>query len=715
MPCRRLLSGLVLLAALLITALSPAGATPAVHAAAQAPGAAASVQPASAPGEHPGAGTLMLRMPSTGEMLRAPAVETDVAIRVTGLVARTRVAQHFTNPTGEWVEGVYVFPLPEGAAVDRMRLEVGGRVIEGVLKERAEAKRTYQAAKRAGRRASLLEQERPNLFTTSVANLDPHGTVRVTIEYQERLRYDAGSFSLRFPMVAGPRYIPGEPLREVSGALPRDEEQVLSYTGTGWAADTTQVPDASRVTPPVLPPLAESPAPLNPVLLRVELDAGFALARLDSPSHALDVIGGAPGEATVTFAAGAVPADRDFVLEWTPAVGEAPRAALFTEAREDATYALLMVLPPPAPAPEARLAREVIFVIDVSGSMGGASIRQAKAALDMALARLADGDRFNVVAFNSATRRLFPAARAVDAFSVHHARRWVDLLSAGGGTEMAGALHAALDGGADTAALRQVVFLTDGAVGNEDALFDIIAAKLGTSRLFTVGIGSAPNSHFMRRAASVGRGSHTHIGDVAQVAERMGELFAKLEQPVMRDVEIAWPGAEGDVQWWPRRLPDLYAGEPLVLTARLAAPARALTVEGVRSGQVWHTRLPLQGGREERGIHALWARDKIASLEESLAHGAEPARVREQVVAVALRHGLVTRHTSLVAVDVTPARDGDAALHTRAVPTNLPAGWQYDKVFGALPRTATPAPGHLLAGLALLALAALARGRRRTR
>ena len=662
-----------------------------------------------------GTGTLLVRMPSTREMLRAPALATEVHIRVTGLIARTRVVQRFSNPSGEWVEGVYVFPLPERSAVDRLRMRIGERTIEGVLREREEARHSYEAAKAAGRRASLIEQERANVFTTSLANIDPHGEVTIEIEYQEQVGYASGVFSLRFPMVLGPRYVGGVPVRDGEGEPSADEQATRRPARTGWADATDRVPDAPRITPPVLPPDA---ARENPVTIQVELDAGFELAHLASTSHVLATVAAEGEPTTITLADTPVPADRDFQLEWAPSADQAPRAAVFSERFEDASYALLMVLPPALSDAHARLRREIVYVIDVSGSMSGASIRQAKAALDLALIRLRDGDRFNVIAFASSTATLYPGAREASDRTRGEARAWIRRLDASGGTEMAPALRAALAGGDDPALLRQVVFLTDGAVGDEASLFAILASGLGDSRLFTVGIGSAPNAHFMREAASIGRGTFTYIGDLAEVERRMGALFAQLDQPVMRDLELHWPEAAGTVEMWPRRLPDLYAGEPLMVTARLAAPAGELPageliVHGRRTNEHWRTRVALDGGRGERGIHAIWAREQIAALEQSQAHGAPVDAVRREITEVALRHGLVSRWTSLVAIDVTPAREDGAASTTRAIPAMLPHGWQYESVFGALPGTATAASVHLLAGAVLLATALAAYRRRR--
>lgn len=653
-----------------------------------------------------GTGSLLLRTREPGRFLPAPTVATDVHMQISGMIARVRVVQQFENPGDAWMEGIYVFPLPETAAVDRMRMRIGERVVEGRIEERAEAKRTYEAARRNGRRAALIEQERPNIFTTSVANIGPKESIKVEIEYQQSLRYLNGAFSLRFPMVVAPRYIPGQPVWH--------EESLTVFQGTGWSADTSEVSDASRITPPVPRPREGA---INPVKMTVNLDAGFPLARIESPSHVLVIDEESPGAATIRFAGGSEPADRDFLLSWSPRIGDAPRAALFTETVAGETYAMLMVMPPEAPPTRTVLRREVIFVIDTSGSMGGASIRQAKRALAFAIERLRDGDHFNVIEFNSRTRVLFSAPRPASYLSREQALHWVAALNAGGGTEMAPALEAALRYGSETRAVRQVMFLTDGAVGNEDALFRLIHQRLGASRLFTVGIGSAPNAHFMRRAAAFGRGTFTYIGAVSEVGEKMESLFEKLESPVLQGIQVRWPDIAGGVEVFPARLPDLYAGEPLIATARLARPGKEVEVEGARATGIWRVRIPLSGGSQQSGVGVLFARNKIASLMEETTRGADQMLIRQAVIDVALEHHLISKYTSLVAVDLTPARPADAGATTRAMPANLPDGWEYEKVFGPAPGTASPATLKLLFGvfISMLGLLVLCAGRIRWR
>ena len=622
-------------------------------------------------------------------MIKAPTLKTDVHMRITGMIARVKVEQHFKNPTKDWMEGVYVFPLPEESAVDHLDMKVGTRLIEGQIKEKEEAKKTYEAAKQEGKKATLLEQERTNIFTTNVANIGPDEEITVAIEYQETLRYDQGQFRIRFPMVVAPRYIPGTPVAS-------------DFVGTGFSRNTDQLPDANRITPPVLHP---SKGLINPVSIKIDLDAGFALAKLESPYHKTDMKQDGHRYA-INLANGETPANRDFELVWKPEVGNAPQAAVFTQTKKDKTYALVMVMPPSETSETKTkpLPREGIFVIDTSGSMEGMSIEQARESLALALSRLTPQDRFNVIQFNSYTSKLFPNAVPVNGNTLQEAQRYARSLVATGGTEIAGALDAALTNSDNPAVIRQVVFMTDGSVGNEDQLFDIIRKKLGDSRLFTIGIGSAPNSYFMTKAAEFGHGTFTYIGKVEEVNEKMSGLFRKLENPVLTNINVNLPGAI-DGEMWPKQLPDLYAGEPVMLSAALNEVGSDMTIAG-RSGAVkWQTKLSLAANKTESGVSVLWARKKIGSLMDT-AHN-NPEEAKKAIIITALDHHLVSKYTSLVAVDVTPSRPTDAALKTGAVPTNLPEGWNHEAVFGQLPKTATAAELNLLIGIVLLLAASV--------
>ncbi|MHA1537881.1 MAG: marine proteobacterial sortase target protein [Alphaproteobacteria bacterium] len=611
-------------------------------------------------------GSLLLRTDKPGRYLRAPAVKTHVRMEISGLIARVTVSQSFTNPSKQWIEGVYVFPLPANAGVDRLRMRVGDRFIEGKIKERGEARKLYEQAKAAGIKTALVEQQRPNIFTNSIANIGPGETVLVQITYQQTLRYDAGAFALRFPMVVGPRYIP-------SG------EKIVAFNGAGWGRNTLRVPDASRITPPVLNPKAGK---RNPVTLEITLKPGFPLAWVKSETHKLRITANADGSKRIVFDAKSTFTEKDFVLRWQPRIGAAPGAGLFTEIIDGKIYALLMVMPPRGKIEGLkRTRREVIFVIDTSGSMSGTSILQARAALQLALDRLAPGDSFNIIEFNSLARGLFAQARPVSRSTIAQAKSFIAGLTARGGTEMLKALNLALDGGRDKNRLRQVIFLTDGSVGNEAQLFRAIKARLGDSRLFTVGIGSAPNSHFMTKAAQYGRGNFTYISRVAEVKKRMSEMFAKIEEPVLTDIRVRFPASAG-AQAWPRKIPDLYRGEPVILAVRLDKLDGKVEIAGRFAGKQWKLALPLSGGQPGAGVGAVWARAKIAAYTDRLHEGASRAQVRAGIIKVALAHRLVSKFTSLIAIDVTPSRPKGQAAVTRAVPVNLPAGWDFEKVFG---------------------------------
>lgn len=632
-------------------------------------------------------GALYLKA-ADGTRTATPLVFTDVAMQVTGMIARVTVTQRFVNPTEAWQEGVYVFPLPEKAAVDHLRMTVGEREIEGQIKERAEAKRVYDSAKEGGRRASLVEQERPNMFTTSVANIGPGDEIAVTIEYQETLRYDAGTFRLRFPLAITPRYVPGETLASAADT-------------TALAPALQTVADADRITPPVVP---RADGLVLPVRLAIDLDAGFPLVNLTSAYHPVRIESKGHHRYRLELADGPVPASRDFELAWTPEVGSAPRTALFTQTMGSKRYALLMALPPPVPPRDAaRPPREVTYVIDTSGSMEGVSMTQARDALAMALERLAPGDRFNVIEFNSRTRSLFAAPMPVDAETMKRARSFVAGLRASGGTEMLPALEIALAGERSATMLRQVVFLTDGAVGNEDAILELVGKRLGDRRLFTVGIGPAPNLFFMTKAAQFGRGTYTAIGDVREVEEKMTALFRKLESPALTDIEVAWP-AGADV--WPRVVPDLYAGEPVLVSAQFNTGAAGgnIAVSGRRDGATWSALLPSGDAASATGLGVLWARAKIDALMDAGRRGAPEPEIRAAVLDVALTHHLVSKYTSLVAVDVTPVRATGADLVRGAVPGNIPEGLTG---FDRLPQTATPATLWLLLGSLALLLAGI--------
>ncbi|MFV2061554.1 MAG: VIT domain-containing protein, partial [Gammaproteobacteria bacterium] len=332
-------------------------------------------------------GSLLYKTDKADRYIEAASLKTDVSMTVSGMVVRTKLIQQFKNETSEWLEGIYVFPLPESAAVDHMKLRIGERTIEGKIKERKEAKRLYIQAKREGKKASLVEQERPNLFTNSVANIGPGEIVSVEIEYQQILKYDNGKFKLRFPTTITPRYIPGS-------STPIPSESLSISQGNGWAFNTTQVADASRITPP------QYSSVNNPINIHIDLNAGFPITEIASTYHQIKSVMHLEGHYTVSLLNENVPSDRDFELVWQPELANSPQAALFSEPSEHQDYHLVMIMPPEDTNSNNQvLARDVTYIIDTSGSMNGESMRQAKAALQLAITRLRSFDKFNIIEF----------------------------------------------------------------------------------------------------------------------------------------------------------------------------------------------------------------------------------------------------------------------------------------------------------------------------
>jgi len=618
-------------------------------------------------------GALLLRTDGDRDVA-APLVATDVDVTVSGPTARARVTQLFHNPSAGWVEAVYVYPLPEGGAVDTLKMVVGERIIVGDVMERKSAKAIYEQAKAAGQKATLMEQERPNIFTNSVANIGPGESVLVQIEYQEPVHQSGNQYSLRIPLVVAPRYNPAPVVQTVD----------LKPDSQGWGSVADPVPDRDRITPPVLDPSVDSP--INPVAITVRLQAGFPLGEVKSQHHGITTDETSNDTRVIKLSDKVVPADRDFELTWTPAAAAAPSVGLFREHVADADYVLAFVTPPAlADAVQQPRPREAVFVIDNSGSMGGTSIRQAKASLLYALGRLKPTDRFNVIRFDDTMDVLFPDAVPADAEHLDRARSFVSALEARGGTEMVPAMQAALTDrrGGEQDHLRQVIFLTDGEIGNEQQLFDTIAAMRGRSRVYMVGIGSAPNTFLMTRAAEIGRGTFTHIGSVDQVEERMRALFDKLENPIVTGLTATYSDTADTT---PSALPDLYRGEPVVIAAKVAKLTGTLEIAGRIGDRPWVVKLPLANAAEGKGLSKLWARRKIADAEVARTlRRATPEETDKRVLALALDHHLVSRLTSLVAVDTTPSRPEGAHLVRTELPLNLPAGWDFGKVFGERP------------------------------
>lgn len=596
-------------------------------------------------------GTLVLAgVPAASPL---PLESMDVAAQVTGPLASVTVTQVFANPFQEPVELSYLFPLPHEAAVFDFELRAGGRVITASVEELEAARRTYEEARDQGRLVSLLEQRKLSLFSLDLANVKPGETVRATLRYQERLRYDDGRYTFVFPMGLTPRY--------------------------------ARTPDeADGADAPVSPPGAPAP----PVEIFVSIDAGAEFADTDSvesPSHPLEVTRLDGRRAQVRLAGDHVP-NRDFVLRYAAASEEVGARTWLSASASGAK--LLATLVPPARMDTAEPPpREFVFVVDRSGSMSGGPLAEAKNALRACLRTLGERDTFALLAFDDRLEWQRERPTPFTQRAIDEADRWLERLDARGGTEIAGALGAALSLAADSERRRYVVFLTDGAVHDEAGTFEVVRRSLGSARLFAFGLGPSVNRGLLAKAAEAGRGTAEFLQLGEDVEGAIIRFQDRVSYPVLTDLRLEWEGVKAwDV--YPRSLPDLYAGRPLELVACAAHEAGAgegaLTLIGTRGGGDVRVRVTLPrpvGG--DGAVERAWARARIDDL---LAQGSESARnlpaAREQVIALAIEHRLVTPYTALLAVDTEGEARGDGRPRQVAVSQPLPEG----VIMGAVPQ-----------------------------
>ncbi len=637
-----------------------------------------------------GEGSLLYRSGASGQYQSIPLLHTDASIDVRGLVASATVTQQYANSSAVPIEAIYVFPLPHDAAVYDMEIRIGNRVIKSVVREREEAKRIYTQAKSEGKRAALLEQERPNIFTASVANIMPGDHIDVRMRYVQPLKWEAGKMRLVFPMVVGPRYIPGT--------------QAVGHLGTGWALDTNAVPDASRITPFVRNPDSRSG---HDISIAVDLDPGFDSAFVQSVSHQINVRRLADGRQRTELAAGATIPNKDFILEVQNAESKQPKVSLFLSPAADTgeTNFLVAAFPPSAP-PKQRMPVEMLYMIDISGSMEGTSIDQARGALLQALDTLMPTDRFGILAFSSGYGEFAAEPLPATANNLAAARLYVKNLQAGGGTEMLPALLHLMRKPQLPGYLRHIILLTDGDLGNEEEIFAALRSDLGNARLYTIAIGSEPNLFLATKMAQFGRGTFTHIADNNEIRSQMAHLFESIESPVLTDVKLSFEGVDvADI--YPEHLPDLFAAQPLLVYGHITRGRAGVVRLTAHAGdEPYEATIPFDTAKASfhPGITTLWARQRVEDLMDHWrqADPVSQAGIRQSVIDHAIRYHLVTRFTSLVAVEevvVNPSGESSKA----PVPSELPAGWQMEKVFGA-PATGTTDAFLETLGIALLLL-----------
>jgi len=600
-------------------------------------------------------------------------VDIEANIEVNGLVAYAEIKQIFINPHAVELEGKYQFPLPENSAVKQLRIKVGDKEIIGEIMEKKAAKTIYQQAKRQGKKASLLEQQRPNLFTNKIANIPAYSTVVVTLKFVMPVSFSNGEFTFTLPLALTERYQP----KSYNQSL--DEQKSTSSA-------------------PHLRSIARSQSSIN-----IALNSDIPITSISSESHNISLreLNSQQDTYFITLDKTKVISNKSFILRWKLLPSSQPQVSSFSQQISGEHYTLLTFFPPTYEAAQV-ITRDIIFIIDTSGSMQGQSMEQAKTSLQHAIFQLSDKDSFNIIAFDDDTELLFPVTQIASEKNIKESLLFIDGLSADGGTQMYRPLSNALmmkkNKVQSPKAIRQIVFITDGAVGNEFELMELLNAAQGDFRLYTVGIGAAPNGYFMKKAAQFGRGSYVFIQNLHDVQKKMTNFMTKISQPAISNIELIFDSqVHQHVEVYPKNMPDLYFGEPLQIALKSQFSISSVQLTGETVATPWYQQLVVDGSRQAKGISSLWARRKIESLLDTLVTGADKEAVKSQVISTSLNHQIISPYTSFIAVEKQP---DIPSLHDTK--NNVLSA--HESLMVAMPQTSLNWQLQMLIGMSLLLL-----------
>ncbi|HEY9808642.1 MAG TPA: VIT domain-containing protein [Halomicronema sp.] len=591
-----------------------------------------------------------------GQQKSFPLLRTDVKTKISGNVSRVEVKQSFANPYKTPLEAVYTFPLPDEAAVDDMEIRIGDRVIKGVIKKREEAKQIFEKAKQEGKTAGLLEQERDNIFTQSLANIKPGEKIEVVIRYTDSLKFEGGDYEFAFPMVVGPRYIPGSKINP--------------------QGDTNQVADASKITPPMLPETRSG----QDITMAVEIDAGVPIVEVKSPSHKLLIDKSGSSEAEIKLAQDKTIPNKDFILRYKVA-GAETQATILTQKDEKGGHFGVYLIPALKYNPQEIVPKDVVFLMDTSGSQAGAAIEQSKELMRRFISGLNAKDTFTIIDFASTSTKLSaeplkntPANRA-------KALAYVNRLSANGGSELMAGINEVLNfPPAPDGRLRSIVLLTDGLIGDDMQIIGEVQKRLKPgNRLYTFGVGPSSNRFILNRLAELGRGKSVILPPEEPAQKVAANFFRDLNNPVLTNIEVSWVGEGKKPIVYPLQAADLFANQPLVLFGKKEDRKNGqLKVTGTMAGgkryeNVLNVNFDQVSGNS--GIAQLWGRARIKELMNQL-YGGENATLVKMVTDTALEYRLMSNYTAFVAVSEEVRVDPKNPKLTQQVPVNLPQGMQ---------------------------------------
>ena len=645
-------------------------------------------------------------------------VDIEANIEVNGLVAYAEIKQTFINPYAITLDGKYQFPLPENSAVKKLQIKIADKEIVGKIMEKKAAKIRYQKAKKQGKKASLVEQLRPNLFTNKIANIPAQSTVVVTLKFIMPISYIDGKFNLRLPLAMTDRY------------QPKSTSSIADYLhAQSYKPSSEQLYKRSfnRAAQELLEPINQLPinafsdhsrsVARSQSSININLNSGIPISGIYSESHKIKsrLLNSEQSSYFITLNETQVISNKSFDLSWKIIASNQPQISSFTQEISGEHYTLLTLFPPKTEAAKV-ISRDIIFIIDTSGSMQGDSMEQAKTSLHLALLQLNGKDSFNIIAFDNDAELLFPLTQMASANNINKAQHFIDNLSADGGTEMYRPLSNALmmkkNQTQSPKAIRQIVFITDGAVANEYELMQLLNNARGDFRLYTVGIGAAPNGYFMKKAAQFGRGSYVFIQKQSEVQQKITQFMTKISQPALTNIALMFDNlTHQQIEVYPKKIPDLHFGEPLQIALKSQSPITSVQFNAETVSTPFYQQLIIDNHQSSKGVSSLWARRKIENLLDSLIVGANKDRVKSQVISTSLNHQIISPYTSFIAVEKQPevlsllaknnAITSKKSTNQKVIGNTMQA---HESLLVAMPQTALGWQLQFIIGIALLLL-----------
>lgn len=610
-----------------------------------------------------------------GKVVDLPLKHTTFNTEISGFLSRTEVIQTYVNPYEEKIEAVYVFPLPENAAVFDMIMIIGDRVVYGEVKEKQEAKRVYEEAKEKGQVASLLEQKRPNIFTQYVANILPGEEILIIIRYAQDVKFEKGTYEYVIPTVVGPRYIPGETVTE-------------KLEKGGWKIESED--EDMNVNPPFLPPTTRSGLDID---ISVQINTGLPLQNIKSITHDLEIQKLKAKKTQITLKEKNTLPNKDFVLTYTLG-SDKPELDLVTYNEENEGYFALMIQPQLEFTTNDVTPREMIFVIDNSGSMSGAPLAKAKETVRRCVKGMNPNDSFMIIRFSEVASSLSELPLPNTPENIERGISYINAMQGMGGTNMIEGIKSSLDYPENPERMRMVVFMTDGYIGNEDGILSAIQEKIGNARLFSFGIGSSVNRYLLNRMAEVGRGFVQYILPQEDTEKVVSTFYNRIQNPLLTDISIDWGNVKvKDII--PSVIPDLFSVEPLLIVGRYDTESKGnIKVNGKIVNQDTSFNIPVeltfkteeQMKKENKLLGFIWARSRIKEI-IAKSYGNETSEMKKEIIDLAIKHHLMSKYTSFVAVEKDLVRDPDKIPETVHVPVEMPEGVEWDGVFFEEPST----------------------------